>query len=405
MDLFGDMKGDILKDTFDLLDDLKSGRPLDIDKCFDKFFSRSHDTRSHDDFFSSDFGTGARMRDKRNRSDVGRAHRMSFPNVSSSSQRTTTETDYEPVSNGNRYSKTKVKRSESTYSTSSYDTSTTDSNDTRSEVSDSSFSPTYGTYGRGRHNAYLHNRSSSSDSSRAGDVLNKKYEDEFLNDERHSMPHEIYSKCHKYLNDLDVDRPRSTPPEPNYVNLSNNWRDSNTKSKFYPSKFDSGDSPFYKSGSSIISGGHNYSRQASRSSDLDNISDSRSTVTASENRLHSMSSFEFPSLSDVRSETGSNIPSPPYSPPATSSTVRHVIPVVREITQKTSESPVAKERSSNPPVFPERRECKSMSPVSSSSHLDRAALSQKLRDENKSWEERHDRMEDALKWLTTELVS
>ncbi|XP_069106738.1 uncharacterized protein [Argopecten irradians] len=352
---FDTMKSDILKDTFDLIDDIKSGRDLDFRKM--KLFSKPIDS-----FFSSSSSSSSSY-DPRRRNSNQRVndlkHRFSSIPSFSTFKRTTTSTDSD--GDGDTFKRTNVKRSESTYSTGSYET--TDSNETLSEMSDSSFSPGSS---KSRLSGHARTNSSSSDSSKVAE-LSKKLEENFLKDERHSMPHEMYSKCDRTLNDLD--RPRSVPLHNGNPNISKNWKDSDSNFKCFPSKvMNSRDLGTYSQGRHISNG---YD------------SNSRSTVTGSGSRLNSMSSFDFPSLSDRMNEfdgesNSSLLPTSPLSPRSPIDLSSPNLP--------------------NPPSYElSRNICKS----------DPGGLpaTNSLKQDREAWEERTNRIQDALKWLRSELGS
>jgi len=328
---------DIMKETYSLIDDIKAGKDLDLGKL--KFFS-------NDPFFSSAFDFGSRRRKRETNRDFTSKY-SSYPSFSSF-KKSTSETDYDPDTT--KFKSTRVKRSESTYSTSSYDT--TDSNDTLSERSDSSFSPT-GTNTRPK-TTYTsnHKRNSSSDSSTTKGDLTKKLEEEFLKDERHSMPGEFYSKCDRYLNDLD--RPRSVPPVQLNPNLASMEGDTNVK--HFPIKtMDSRDLRSFSSQNSQLSNGSYNPGFGSKSTVTGSVSGSTGSKYSSLNR------FDFPSMPDGVSDFDGDIRSP----------------TVPNVTQKHSLS----RSEPNVPTF-------------------------NVSEENPpSWKERQARIEDALKWLRSELVS
>ncbi|XP_033727014.1 uncharacterized protein LOC117316506 [Pecten maximus] len=352
---FDSLKSDILKDTFDLIDDIKSGRDLDFRKM--KLFSKPIDS-----FFSSPSSSASSSYDPRRRNSNQRVndlkHRFSsIPSFSTFKRTTTTDSDRD----NDTFKRTNVKRSESTYSTGSYET--TDSNETLSEMSDSSFSPGSS---KSRSSGHVRTNSSSSDSSKVAE-LSKKLEENFLKDERHSMPHEMYSKCDRTLNDLD--RPRSVPLNTGNPNISKNWKDSDSNFKCFPSKvMNSRDLGTYSQGRHISNG---YD------------SDSRSTVTGSGSRLNSMSSFDFPSLSDRMNEFDGESHSPllPTSPLSPRSPVDLTSPHLP-----------------NPPSYELSRNIYKSDPGG-------LPATNSLKQDRQAWEERTNRIQDALKWLRSELGS
>ncbi|OWF55766.1 dentin sialophosphoprotein-like [Mizuhopecten yessoensis] len=352
---FDSLKSDILKDTFDLIDDIKSGRDLDFRKM--KLFSKPIDS-----FFSSSSSSSSSY-DPRRRNSNQRVndlkHRFSsIPSFSTFKRTSSKDLDRD----NDPFKRTNVKRSESTYSTGSYDT--TDSNETLSEMSDSSFSP-----GSSKSRSSGHDRtnSSSSDSSKVAE-LSKKLEENFMKDERHSMPHEMYSKCDRTLNDLD--RPRSVPLNTGNPNLSKHWKDSDSNLKCFPNKvMNSRDLGTYSQGRHLSNG---YD------------SDSRSTVTGSGSRFNSMSSFDFPSLSDRTHDFdggGSNSPQLPTSPLSPRSPIDLSSPNLP-----------------NPPSYELSRNIYKSDPGG-------LPATTSLKQDREAWEERTNRIQDALKWLRSELGS
>ncbi|KAJ8322250.1 hypothetical protein KUTeg_000721 [Tegillarca granosa] len=241
---FGSMERDLLSETFDLLEDMNVGN-------FDWKKLKRFSTMSADDFFKTPLDSFSfkkrpvdRERSRTLTSDFfsSSPHFSSSPNFSSTSK-TRTETDC----GDGFFKRTKFRRSESNYSTSSCDTNS--SNETYSDNSDSrrssvvtdenirsSHSGTGHQYSGTSHyhpatSHHGHNRTASQSSNVD---LSKKLENQFLKEERHSMPHEIYSNCDRNLNDLD--RPRSVPLNPNDPRNSNNWKDSGSNFKCFPSK-------------------------------------------------------------------------------------------------------------------------------------------------------------------------
>lgn len=241
---FGSMERDLLSETFDLLEDMNVGN-------FDWKKLKRFSTMSADDFFKTPLDSFSfkkrpvdRERSRTLTSDFfsSSPHFSSSPNFSSTSK-TRTETDC----GDGFFKRTKFRRSESNYSTSSCDTNS--SNETYSDNSDSrrssvvtdenirsSHTGTGHQYSGTSHyhpatSHHGHNRTASQSSNVD---LSKKLENQFLKEERHSMPHEIYSNCDRNLNDLD--RPRSVPLNPNDPRNSNNWKDSGSNFKCFPSK-------------------------------------------------------------------------------------------------------------------------------------------------------------------------
>ncbi|KAK3087673.1 hypothetical protein FSP39_009013 [Pinctada imbricata] len=197
-----------IRATFDLLDDIKSGEGLNWDRI-NKFFESPLFKRRNNSKLSDKFS--------------------SFPSFRSRQSATTesSETD----SGDEVFSSRSFRRSDSTYSTSSYDT--TDSSDTVSGDSTSSrFQKRQPKVER--QIPVQHYRTASTSSSQG---LSKKLENQFLNEERHSVPHEIYSDCDREGGSDYLFRPVSAPPKPDPSLIQNRFNhDSKSSFKCFPSR-------------------------------------------------------------------------------------------------------------------------------------------------------------------------
>ena len=195
-----------IRATFDLLDDIKSGEGLNWDRV-NRFFESPLFKRRNNGKRNNKFS--------------------SFPRFGS--RQSATESS-ENDSGDEVFSSQTFRRSDSTYSTSSYDT--TDSNETVSAKGTSSKFQKRDTKVQ---IPVQHYRTSSSSSSQG---LSKKLEDQFLNEERHSMPHEIYSDCDPDKNANDkLFRPVSAPPKPDPLLIRNQFHhDTNSGFKCFPSR-------------------------------------------------------------------------------------------------------------------------------------------------------------------------
>ncbi|XP_071144140.1 uncharacterized protein [Mytilus edulis] len=244
---FDKLDSDTLQDTFRLLDDFNeegfNWRDMNIfsqpaDEYIENFFSRKKQKSRTDKLFSSfpSFASSARSSvdaDAKFADDVFsftknrfRRSESSYSTTSGYETSSSNETISEEVNDRRKNSSSTPSQSNyssrcSTPSKSKYSPSSSASTPLKYKYSPSSSASTpFKTYNKQRERTY---------SQRNDSDLSKRLENKFMKDERHSVPHEIYSDCP--TTPEDHERPHSVPVHGADVSDS----DSNSSLRYFPS--------------------------------------------------------------------------------------------------------------------------------------------------------------------------
>lgn len=358
---FDNFDQDTLKDTFRLLDEFNeegfNWRDMKIfsqpaDEYIENFFDRKKRRSRTDKLFKS------------------------FPDFASAGARTSADFDTDLGNDVFSFTKNRFRRSESSYSTTSgYETSS--SNETISEEvndrrrdSQRSTTPSESTYSSRSSTPFKSKYSPSSSAStpfqthskpstrartysqRHDSDLSKKLENQFMKDERHSVPHEIYSDCQHSFDDHD--RPHSVPVNNVRGQVNGKCKDSDSSFRFSPSI-------------SI-----NNSRDSLCSEPLDRFMSRLSSFSSGSSRCSSVS------------QDGRNS-SPKQQQPEVHSDVDKQTKV--EESNVSNNLPDVLKGDPNGPL------------------IRNIPIAMPDKGDNQSWSQRQGRIEGALKWLRSELVS